>query len=609
MYQTVFVTSLICIGNFTNPYIYFNLVPTGASSILPSAQALNSTSMEVKWNTPAHPNGIILHHKVYIYKPLSDYKKPILISTAMGGIYITVVNNLTPYTLYQFTVKTCNSMGCTQHSYKATAKTLEASPSGQGIPTGKYNSSNAISLNWKVPSSLNGPISSIGYIVERRMPSFSYPPPHVTRGVHFPGFGYYQFHSSLMPDSAISVIQFQFRTRYAGGLIFFAASQQQQDMVAVELRDGYPWFIFDTESGAVAFTVQTDMKFNDNNWHNILITRHRREGKIIVDNKYTGMGSVVGDKNIIGQITSVFIGGLPNDFKIIRKDDGRATLKQVNFIGCLKEFKLKSEIIDFKTAVNKSNNSPLTDHCPNSYENGTYFKGGGYIILKKNVFNGSPTFTLKFRLKTSDNASLIFLSKSENTLFAVYLKNGYLVFQYKTPTNEGIYPGSSALLCDGSWHNITIESSGYVVSSYIGNNLEATSSLPADFFTSISYIGGIPLDANKNNILRYLEVRNAFHGCLQNLVINTLLYFPHVVDTYHNIDFDGCPQKASLSCNNGEVISIYNGTNLKLTDSEVNTYTEYLYRVKSYRKEIFGFGVSPWLSIRSGEGGKFLILC
>ena len=74
-------------------------------------------------------------------------------------------------------------------------------------------------------------------------------------GTHFPGFGFYQFEPHLMPDSATTVIKFWFRTRFAGGLVFFAASRLQKDMVAVELRDGLPWFIFDTESGAVAFTV------------------------------------------------------------------------------------------------------------------------------------------------------------------------------------------------------------------------------------------------------------------------------------------------------------------------------------------------------------------
>ena len=563
----------------------------------------------MKWKNPVHPNGIILRHKVYIYEPSTDYQAPVLKSITAGTVFSTVVGELIPFTLYKVSVKSCNGIGCTQFSYKSSAVTLEAVPRGQNMPHGSSNSSANIYLQWKLPSFLNGPRSSIGFIVERKLPIFSYPPSQVSRGVHFPAFGYYQFSPSMIPESANTRIEFQFRSRYAGGLIFFAASDKQEDMIAVELRDGHPWFIFDTGSGAIAISVITNVKFDDGKWHNVLITRHKREGKIIVDKKYSGMGSVLGDKSVIGPVTSIFIGGLPRGFKINRKDDGRATLKQMPFIGCLKEFHFKGIPIDFGKATNKSDVSPLSDYCPVSHEDtyfGTYFKGGGYIVLKENAFKGGPTFLLKFQLMTSDATSLLFLSMKGATFFAIYLKNQKINFKFMTATKSGTLMGKTKFPCDSRWHDVTVQSSGYELSLYLDSQLEFKSTLPSDIIISTTYLGGVPPGTNEH-ISQYIDVTESFHGCLQNLVIDTTVYFPHVVEHFHNVDFNGCPLPIVRSCRSGVISSIYNGTDLVIKDDGLSTYTEYLYRVRAYHKHISGFATSPWLSIRSGEGGKWMI--
>lgn len=565
------------------------------------ATPLNSVSVKLNWKKPAHSNGVLLRHEIYIFTKDTEYKTPSLITSISGILYVHTVIGLLPYTLYQFSIKTCNSIGCTQHSYKASATTLETVPIGQRVPSGAFNSSHSIRLTWKTPLYINGPGSSIGYVVERRLPSFSYPPPDVTRGVHFPFFGFYKFSPGLMPDSATTVIEFYFKTRYLGGLIFFAASEQQEDMVAVELRDGLPWFIFDTESGAVAFPVQSNVKFNDNHWHHVLVTRHKRDGKIVVDGKYFRMESIVGDKSIIGQIRSVFIGGLPKDFKIIRKDDGKAKLKQMHFIGCLRDFKLKSTALDFKSAIDKSPLSPIHDHCPALFVDGIFFKGGGYIVLKENVFRAGPTFTIKFRLKTTGTRSLIFLSKTSTTFLAAYIMDRKLTLQYKTAKGNGIQTGRLQGLCDGVWHDIIIRSSGYEIIVYIDEKVDLMLRLPDDLSTSVTYLGGIPLGVDK---MGDINIRKSLHGCLQNLVIGTTVYFPHVVDFYHNIGFDGCPTKSISSCSSEPTDVVYNGTELHLLDRGLKAYTNYLYRVKSYHKYIPGFAVSSWLSVRSGEGGE-----
>ncbi len=102
------------------------LVPEGENAIRPQSYAVSSSEINITWYLPASPRGIIIKSRVYIYTNETSYTTPVLALTA-NRASSAVVSGLEPYTIYRFTVTSCNSVGCTKHSAETGTRTL---PSG-----------------------------------------------------------------------------------------------------------------------------------------------------------------------------------------------------------------------------------------------------------------------------------------------------------------------------------------------------------------------------------------------------------------------------------------------------------------------------------------------
>ncbi|KAF2984897.1 hypothetical protein EK904_013133, partial [Melospiza melodia maxima] len=115
-------------------------------------------------------------------------------------------------------------------------------------------------------------------------------------------------------------IKVNFRTQEPDGLIFFSASPgNQEEYIALQLKSGRPYFLFDPQGSAVAVTPTNDggKVYNDNSWHQLIATRIQALGNITVDGQYTATSG----STIIGENTGVFVGGLPQGYTIVRKDE------------------------------------------------------------------------------------------------------------------------------------------------------------------------------------------------------------------------------------------------------------------------------------------------
>ena len=584
-------------------YFFLFLAPDGEYALDPNAEAINSTAIKLKWNEPFLPNGIIIKYELYRYSS-SSTKTPVLVFVTGEKQWID--NGLLTYTLYRYSVIACNLIGCTNFSSIVSVMTKSSAPQGQSSPISMSSNSTSIELAWNVPSFPNGPLE-ISYVVELFRPIFSYPPPNIECGIRFPGFGYYQLDPSFMADSSTTKIELSFRTRYFDGLLFFAASKGQEDMIALEFREGRPWFIFDTESGVTAFTVSTNQTFDDNRWHYVLVTRNSLDGKIEIDGIYNGSGTGGGSKNVIGQIVDVYIGSLPKDFKIIRSDSEPASLKRMPFIGCIKNFQYKSIPINFNSSLSRKNVSPLSSFCPIAYSSGLYFKDGGYLLLKPAVFKALSSFMFKVRLRTTKETALVFFSYGQGVKFSLYFQNAAFYLSFKTPTDFGLYTLTSVSICDGKWHSVVIENLASRLVVSIDNNQSLTLILPLDFLTTSEvFLGGIPENSFAHTLFTSDNIIEPFSGCIDGVSIGTTVYIPNNVEDFHNVEFDGCPQTPSnvFECKNPLVSEVYRGKMRHAIVNNLDHFTEYLVRIKSYRElESSGFGISEWNSIRSAEGG------
>jgi len=562
--------------------------------------------MTITWTQPSFPSGIITRYEVYSYSKESNYLWATLAASTAGDMRRTVLSNLSPYTVYQFSLKACNNYACTKHSTKISATTQLATPIGQSAPTATVFNSSTIELDWSPPSRPNGPLP-LHYKVSIVEPLYNSPPIEVVRGVHFSGFGYYRFSGEMLPDSATTLITLSFKTKFEEGLMLYASSTGQEDLIVIEMRNGKPWFVFDTESGPAAFTVQSAKTFNDEKWHKIEVTRDMREGKIIIDGVYEGSGSSTGTKNVIGQISTIYVGGLPKTFLITRKDSGVATIRRFSFIGCIVDINFKNTPLDFKNALSKENVPPLSDHCPLFPEDGIYFKGHGYLVLDRGVFNGGPNFLISFKLKTSLKDGLIICAEGVDTHFIVFIKDKTLYLRYKQPTQTEVqYKLSSSDLCDNKLHEIVIENKARQLSAKINGAVKTIASLTSDMtVSSETYIGGIPATVTSVLLKKY-QITTTLGGCLSDLKIGSKVQFQHVIKDYRNVDFNGCPGNNvdMTSCHNPTPVTIYDGQEQKVISSKLKPFTEYLYRVSSYHRNVNGYAHSPWLVMRSGEGGK-----
>ena len=417
-------------------------------------------------------------------------------------------------------------------------------PSNQKPPKVNALNGSSTNLTWDLPAILNGPLP-IHFQVQRSVAAFSHLPPQVEAGVRFSSFGYYKLPASIIQDSAETRLEFDTRTSFSEGLIFYAASSFQSDMFAIEIRRGRPWFVFDTETGPASFTITSSLRIDDGKWHKIVATRNRRQGTITVDNIHSGNGLGGGSANVIGQISSVFVGGLPKGYRILRSDTGNAVLQRSYYIGCLKNMKYKGITIDFQASLVSSNDDPLYVHCPLDLSNGVHFKSGGYVTLPSGNFIGGSMFVIQLWLRTTYKTGLVlFAHGAGSTAIALTINNGNITIFYQSPTKTGLHTASFPQLCDGKWHNVTITGFSALSSIYVDNIVSLFAQIPSDaVVTSNVYLGGVPSSSQAALILKTLvKAENiSFGGCMRDVAFQRKVIIQRDVLESKNVAFDGCP--------------------------------------------------------------------
>lgn len=459
-----------------------------------------------------------------------------------------------------------------------------AAPVGQGSPVVTEVGSNSVSLKWTNPQTPNGPVPP-SYNVSRATAAFNEPPQEVTAGVHFPGLGYYKFPSDVITQGDRNDIEFSFRTQHPNGLIIFMASDdKQEDLLAVELRDGKPWVVFDCQSGPASFTVTDNKRFDDSQWHHAKLTRTGESGTLTIDNKYSGTGKSGQGSTVIGGYKAVYVGGLPKDFKYERSDSGNAKLNLMYFIGCLKNVKSGNKEFQWDKSLEKSGVNPQRNGCPVRMKStGALLRGGGFFAIKSELFKGGSLFPFKMTFRTQMKSGLLAFAYGPSAYIGLVLQNGTVTLKLKGTNNYTSYNVPSSSLCDGNWQTVQVVSFSAINFVIIIN--EQTHTLPG--ITGISlqsklYIGGIPLeDAQAVQQARDagIDPEQTFSGCVKELMATNAFVLGRDVIERRNVDLDGCVSdeiiQASLkrgSCLSMDSKTLVTQTGLQYTDFTVNPF-------------------------------------
>ena len=123
--------------------LFLFAVPIGAQP--PIVNRVESRRLEVYWEPPMQPNGIITLYQLFVEDVLRF----------SGTANTTIIDNLQPFTEYSFFVQACTDIGCS-NSTTSTGQTLPDSPVGLAAPNLTVLSPSSIQANWDQPDMSNG---------------------------------------------------------------------------------------------------------------------------------------------------------------------------------------------------------------------------------------------------------------------------------------------------------------------------------------------------------------------------------------------------------------------------------------------------------------------
>nr|XP_009291422.1 usherin [Danio rerio] len=588
----------------------------------PQVSAVSSSSLRVSWETPRDKDvrGEVTEYRVNLHQEQmsNPYAPPIVTQVLYSGSaqeHSYTAGGLKAYEEYSFTVTVCNRQGCVSSS-PASGRTLPSAPAGLRAPGLRPLNMTAMNVFWDAPAELNGPPPL--YHVERTDVSLSDAQGQVIRGRRFTGSGFFRFPSATLPVNAdFTGLQLSFRTRAEEGLLLFAVSPgEQEEYVALQIHNGRPYFLFDPQASAVALSPRNDggRRYNDNQWHHLIATRKQAVGTIIVDNQYSGSASATSGSTIIGQNTGVFIGGIPENFTILRQDAGQAKLVQQGFAGCLRDVLVQKssganeawEPLDWESALETHETYESWEGCPAVSENGAYFLGHGFLKVKPEILTGGNYFEISFEFKTDQlNALLLFAYDIDGKDFILAeLQGGVLfwVLRWGEQTVElSVWVGLS--YCDGGWNTLSVLKRGHLASAGLNDMYEQERKAIGGPLTISSplYIGGVPPGVthpalNKHSLL------HGFGGCIRDvrLARGPVVSLAAVSSSAVRVNLDGClSADTSVNCRGNDSILVYTGRDRSAEDLTLQPFTEYLYRVMASGEG--GWIGGPWQRGRSRE--------
>lgn len=469
---------------------------------------------------------------------------------------------------------------------------FNTAPSGQKPPSVMEVTeitSSSLSITWPPPNHPNGVIT--GFVIQRRNLSLDLYPDHHERGVFFIGTANAEFPPNDALTGFTTDISLYIRTFQANAALIYTRHASNGDFVALQLRDGMLWFMYDCGSGPAA--ISSEITVNDGVWHKISLTRSGENGMITIDDMHTASGSSLGDRVVIGAGSALYVGGIPDDISRVTTQNGNnpnATLTRTNYAGCLRDIVTEGTMLDFTVPAETIDAiNPLNVGCPMSRGRGIHFYGGGYVTLPgiDVIISNQLQYSISVNFRTTSNTGTILgvSSAGSSSFLLLYLFNGELNMVLSTPTSEVHLPPETIPFsqCDGLWKSVIVRVGGgllEVTSVNVEDNATVTYSMPLSvqnniLLNSYVYLGGIPINSSAQTLLQRHGLADPyFGGCLQNIMLNNSMI--DVASQYlaaHLISFAGCPVEEDLSQSCMDtIVSIDRELSNNFTDQNLNPF-------------------------------------
>lgn len=111
----------------------------------------SATTVFLSWSPPEAPNGVITSFR--LYRSDSNF------ANTSGMVFNYTDTNLSPYTLYLYSVEAVNIIGSTR-SAELSVRTQEAAPESISAPSLMTINSTSVRGTWEAPGQLNGDITN-----------------------------------------------------------------------------------------------------------------------------------------------------------------------------------------------------------------------------------------------------------------------------------------------------------------------------------------------------------------------------------------------------------------------------------------------------------------
>ncbi|XP_019222537.1 neurexin-1a isoform X21 [Oreochromis niloticus] len=358
----------------------------------------------------------------------------------------------------------------------------------------------------------------------------------------FKGSEFFCYDLSLNPiQSSSDEITLSFKTLQRNGLMLHTG--KSADYVNLALKNGAVSLVINLGSGAFEALVEpVNGKFNDNDWHDVKVTRNLRQVTISVDGILTTTGYTQEDYTMLGSDDFFYVGGSPSTA------DLPGSPVSNNFMGCLREVVYKNNDVRLELSrLAKQGDPKMKIHgtvafkCENvaTLDPITFETPESYIILNK--WNAKKTGSISFDFRTTEpNGLLLFShgklkqqpkdSKSPQTLkvdfFAIEMLDGHLYLLLDMGSGTTKTKAVNKKVNDGEWYHVDFQRDGRSGTISI-NTLRTAYTAPGESeildLDDNLYLGGLP--ENRRGLVFPTEVWTAllnygYVGCIRDLFID-----------------------------------------------------------------------------------------
>ncbi|XP_027748836.1 laminin subunit alpha-4, partial [Empidonax traillii] len=300
------------------------------------------------------------------------------------------------------------------------------------------------------------------------------------------------------------------KTHSSHGMIFYVSDQKEMNFMALFVAHGRLIFMFN--AGQQKIRIKSQEKYNDGLWHDVIFTRGKNIGHLIIDGLRVLEESFGGNTNAWQVTAPLYIGGVA---------PGKAVKNiQINsvysFNGCLSNLQLNGRPI-----TSASQTFSVTPCFEGPSEAGTYFSSeGGYVVLDES-FSLGLKFEVVFEIRPRSSSGILLHGHSVNGEYLnMHMRNG----QVTVKLNNGIRDFSTSVtlkqsLCDGRWHRIAVIRDANVVQLDVDsevNHVVGPLNPKAIDHREPVFIGGVP----ESLLTTSLTTRNSFIGCIRNFMID-----------------------------------------------------------------------------------------